>query len=142
MTSMAPIVWSKVRYAKPDPADLDAAALADYPFRPESKFKMVTYFTEPALLVGYEEWYKGNDTEWVFFNETLFVVQSGRAEVTYWNPPDWTDRGTYIAEPGMVLFYPRGARVWWKILSDEPFRRIVVDIPNPGFEMPLAGSTS
>ena len=141
MTSVAPIVWSRVNWCTPAAADLEAAPLADYPFKPESKFKMVTYFNEPAVLVGYEEWYKGNDTEWVFFNETLFVVQSGRAEVTYWNPPNWEERGAYIAEPGMVLFYPRGARVWWKILSDEPFRRIVVDIPNPGFNIPMAGSS-
>lgn len=136
MTSIAPIVWSQVRWCLPDPADLEAAPLQDYPFHrePTAKFKIVTYFSEPAVLVAYEDWYKDNDIEWVLFNETLMFVQSGRAELTYWNPPNWTDRGTVILEPCAVLFLPRGAHVWCRVLSDEPFRRIVVDIPNPGFE--------
>lgn len=136
MTSIAPIVWSKFAWCQPDPADLDAAPLEDYPFHrtPQSKFKIVTYVNEPALLVAYEDWYKGQDIEWVMFNETLMFVQSGRAEMTYWNPPNWTDRGSVIVEPGMVLFLPRGGHVWFSVLSDEPFRRVVVDIPNPGFD--------
>jgi len=136
MTSIAPIVWSRVRWCRPDPADLEAAPLQDYPFHrePTAKFKIVTYFSEPAVLVAYEDWYKGNDIEWVMFNETLMFVQSGRAEMTYWNPPNWTDRGSVILEPGTVLFLPRGGHVWFQVLSDEPFRRVVVDIPNPGFE--------
>jgi hypothetical protein len=140
MTSVAPIVWSKVRWCLPDPADLEAASLEDYPFfrEPQSKYKIVTYISEPALLVAYEDWYKGHDIEWVMFNETLMIVQSGRAEMTYWNPPNWTERGTVEAQPGMVLFLPRGVHVWFKVTSEEPFRRVVVDIPNPGFEFTSA----
>jgi len=41
MTSVAPIVWSKVNWCKPSDADLDAAPLADYRFRPESKYRML-----------------------------------------------------------------------------------------------------
>lgn len=128
------MVYSKVRVAKPDPAELDAAPMQPYPYTPESQFKIVTLFEEPACLVAYEDWYKDNPTEWVFFNETLMIVQSGRAEMKWWNPPDWQDRGSITLEPGMLFLCPRGARIWWRVLSDEPFRRIVVDIPNPGFE--------
>jgi len=134
-------VYSKVRWCKPNSADLEAAPLEDYPFCPESKYRMVEYFSEPALMVGYEDWFKDNDIQWVFFVETLMVVQSGRAEVTYWNGPNWRDRGSFVAEPGMVMLFPRAARVWCKVLSDEPFRRIVVDIPNPGYELPEANTS-
>ncbi|MBX3031856.1 MAG: cupin domain-containing protein [Chloroflexi bacterium] len=126
-------VYSKVRVAQPDPEALSESPLVPYPFHPESQFRIQTLFEEPACLVALEEWYKDNPTEWVFFNETLMVVQSGRAEMRWWNPPDWDDRGSIIVEPGMVFLCPRGARMWWTVLSDEPFRRLVVDIPNPGF---------
>lgn len=128
------MIYSKVRVSRPDVDELKSSPLVDYPFVPESKFRIVTLFEEPACLVAHEEWYKDNDTEWVFFNETLMIVQSGSAEITWWNPPDWTDRGSVVVQPGDVFLCPRGARMWWKILSDEPFRRIVVDIPSPGFD--------
>jgi hypothetical protein len=127
------MIYSRVRVAKPEAQVLEAAPLEPYPFAPQSKFRIVTLFEEPACLVAHEEWYQDNDTEWVFFNETLMIVESGRAIMTYWNPPDWTDRGEITLEPGMVFLCPRGARIWWKIISEEPFRRLVVDIPNPGF---------
>lgn len=61
------MIYSKVRVAKPDDAQLDAAPMQPYPYTPESKFKIVTLFEEPACLVAYEDWYKDNPTEWVFF---------------------------------------------------------------------------
>jgi hypothetical protein len=127
------MIYSRVRVAQPDPDALASSPLLPYPFDERSQFRIQTLFEEPACLVALEEWYKDDPTEWVFFNETLMVVQSGRAEMRWWNPPDWQDRGTTVVEPGMVFLCPRGARMWWNVISEEPFRRLVVDIPNPGF---------
>lgn len=97
------MIYSKVRVSRPDVGELQSSALVDYPFVPESKFRIVTLFEEPACLVAHEEWYKDNDTQWVFFNETLMIVQSGSAEITWWNPPDWTDRGSVVVQTGDVF---------------------------------------
>jgi len=63
-----------------------------------------------------------------------FVV-SGRAEITYWDPPNWEEENTVIAKPGSLYLAPRGCRAKWRVLSDEPFRRVVLDIPHPGYNL-------
>jgi len=127
------MVYSKFSLRMPDPRVLEEASLEPYPFCPESKFRLATLIDEPAAQIVFEDWYKDNDVEWVYWLDAIHIVVSGRAEITYWNPPDWTERGTALAEPGAIYLTPRGAHVKWRILSDEPFRHIVIDIPNGGY---------
>jgi ethanolamine utilization protein EutQ (cupin superfamily) len=101
---------------------------------PSSSFRIVTMMNEPAMQAVYEDWFKDNDVEWTYWLDALHYVVSGRAEITYWNPPNWEQEQTVIAEPGSFYLTPRGARVKWRILSDEPFRHVVFDIPNGGYE--------
>src|SRR6266516_4348753 len=108
---LQPLVYSKFPLVNPNDAALEAAPLEPYPFIPSSKFRIVTLMSEPAVQVVYEDWFKDNDVEWVY----------------------WHDEQTVVASPGSMYLAPRGSRVKWHITSEEPFRHVVLDIPNGGY---------
>jgi hypothetical protein len=130
---LQPLVYSKFRLITPDDAALDAAELEPFPTDPDSKFRIVTLMNEPAMQAVYEDWFKGNDIEWTYWVDAVHFVVSGRAEITYWDPPNWEQENHVVAGPGSFFLTPRGCRARWHIVSDEPFRRVVLDIPNPGY---------
>ena len=48
--------------------------------------------------------------------------------------------GKVVAEPGSIYLLPRGCRVIWRVLSDEPFRHLCITYPNPSYPIPVAAS--
>jgi len=132
---LQPLVYSKFQLVTPDSDALEAAPMESFPTVPSSKFRIVTLMNEPAMQVVYEDWFKDNDVEWTYWLDTVHFVVSGRAEITYWDPPNWEEEKTVIAEPGSLYLAPRGCRAKWRVLSDEPFRRVVLDIPHPGYNL-------
>lgn len=134
MTMLQTMVYSKFRHVTPDGAKLDAAPMVPYPFVNTSQFRIITLMDEPCTQVVYEDWFKGNDVEWVYWLDAFHIVVSGEAEITYWNGPDWKESGTVVARAGDIYLTPRGSRVKWHITSDAPFRHIVLDIPNGGYD--------
>lgn len=131
-----PIVYSKFRLVTPDDAALEAAPREPFPFVPSSQFRIVTLIDEPAVQAVYEDWFKDNDIEWVYWLDTVHFVVSGEAEITYWDAPNWEQEQKAIAGPGSFYLAPRGCRCKWRVLSEEPFRRVVLDIPNGGYTTP------
>ncbi len=125
--------YSKFQLYKINPDDIENAPLQPYPFCEPSEFRIITVIDEPAAQIVYEDWYKDNDTQWSAWTDEIHFVLQGKAEITLWEPPDLTNKITAIAEAPCVYLVPIGARIEWHILSDEPFRKIVADIPNPGF---------
>jgi hypothetical protein len=79
------MVYSKFRLVDPKAAEaeLEKATLEPFPLRPDSRFRIVTLMNEPATQVVLEDWFKGNDIEWVYFIDAFHIALSGRAEVTY-----------------------------------------------------------
>jgi hypothetical protein len=136
-----PLVYSKFRLIEPDGAALDAAPMEPFPLRPSSSFRIVTMINEPAMQVVYEDWFKGNDIEWVYWVDAFHIVISGEAEISYRDPPAWSETKTVVARAGAMYLTPRGAHVKWRVLSDEPFRHVVLDIPNAGFSFDAANAT-
>lgn len=132
---LQPLVYSRFQLVKPDADALEAAPLEPFPTVPASKFRIVTLMNEPAMQAVYEDWFKDNDVEWTYWLDTVHFVISGRAEITYWDPPNWEEEKTVIADPGSFYLAPRGCRAKWRVLSDDPFRRVVLDIPHPGYNL-------
>ncbi len=128
------MVYSKFRLVTPDEDALDKAPMVPFPFVSTSQFRIVTLMDEPATQVVYEDWFKGNDIEWVYWVDAFHFVVSGEAEITFWNAPDWKETGTVTARAGDIYLTPRGSRCRWHITSDAPFRHIVLDIPNAGYD--------
>ena len=127
------LVYSRFQLYQVNPPDLDAAPLQPYPFCEPSEFRIVTVIDEPAAQIVYEDWFKGHDVQWTTWTDAIHFVLQGEAEITYWEPPDLSERRTVTATAPCVYLVPRGTRIQWRVLSDEPFRKLVADVPNPGF---------
>ena len=125
--------YSKFQLYKIKDSDIEKETLKPYPFCEPSKFKIFTVINEPAAQVVFEDWFKGNDTQWSAWTDEIHIAFQGSAEITIWEPPDLENKITAIAEAPCIYLIPIGSRIKWKILSDEPFRHIAIDIPNPGF---------
>lgn len=133
--------YSKVRMYTVKDSDLDTAPNYEFPFIPGSQFKAVnTGIDEPAVQVNFEDFVPGPDITWSLFHDEVQYVTSGRAEITFHLPPLMQESGTVIAEPGSIYLLPRGCRVRWRVLGNEPFRHLCICIPNPGYPIPYAAS--
>ncbi len=135
------IHWGKFKLYSPVDSDLDNAPDLEFPFHPGSKFRAVnTGIDEPGVQVNYEDFTKGQDIVWTLSHDEVQYVVSGRAEIEYHNPPLMQESGKVIAEPGSIYLMPRGCRVVWRVLSDEPFRHLCICTPNPSYPIPPADS--
>jgi hypothetical protein len=135
------IVYSKFGIYHPRDSDLDTAPDLEFPFIKGSRFRAINSgIDEPACQVNCEDFYRGPEIVWTLFHDEVQVVQRGRAEIEYWLPPLMLETGKVIAEPGSVYLLPRGCRVIWRVLSDEPFRHLCITYPNPGYPIPVAAS--
>lgn len=135
------LVYGKFRIYHPKDIDLDDAPDYEFPFIKGSRFRAVNCaIDEPACQINYEDFYKGPDITWSMFHDEVQVVVSGRCEIEYWLPPLMLEHGKAIAEPGSIYYLPRGCRVLWRVLSDEPFRHLCITYPNPGYPITVARS--
>jgi len=135
------IHWGKFKLYNPVDSDLDNAPDLEFPFAPGSVFRAVnTGIDEPGVQVNYEDFTKGQDIVWTLSHDEVQYVVSGRAEIEYHNPPLMLESGKVIAEPGSIYLLPRGCRVVWRVLSDEPFRHLCICVPNPSYPIPPADS--
>jgi hypothetical protein len=128
------LVYSKFAIANVASASLDDAELEPYPTAPNSRFRWAILFSEQACQAVVEDWFKDNEIEWTYWIDSIFYVLSGECEITLWQPPNWTEQRVVVARVGDVFLCPRGARVRFRVLSDEAFRHLVFDVPNPGYD--------
>jgi mannose-6-phosphate isomerase-like protein (cupin superfamily) len=128
------IVYSQFAHSGLQLDELDRAPLEPYPTRPESQFRWRILFSEHACQAVVEDWFKGHDIEWTYFVDAIFFVISGEAELTLWQPPNWTEKHVVQCRPGDVFLCPRGARARFRTTTEEPFRHLVFDVPNPGYD--------
>jgi Ethanolamine utilisation protein EutQ len=128
------LVYSKFNVANVLEAKLDEAELEAYPTVPESKFRWRILFSEQACQAVVEDWFKDNDLEWTYWIDSIFYVLSGECEITLWQPPNWIEKRVVVAKTGDLFICPRGARAKFRVLSDEVFRHIVLDVPNAGYD--------
>ena len=140
---MDALKWGRFGIYRCEDGDLDNAPDMEFPFAAGSRFRAVnTGINEPACQINYEDFYKGPDIVWTLAHDEVQYVVSGRAEIEYHLPPLMIETGKVIAEPGCVYLLPRGCRVVWRVLSDEPFRHLCVTYPNPGYPIPVAASVA
>ena len=137
------ITWSKFKIYDPVDSDLDNAPDLEFPFHPGSKFRAInTGIDEPSTQGNYEDFYKGMDIGWSMPHDEVQVVVSGEAEIEYFLPPLMAESGKVIAKKGSVYLLPQGARIIWRVISDEPFRHLCICYPNPRYPIPVADSVA
>ena len=100
------IVYSRFAHSGLKLDELDQAPLEPFPTRPDSQFRWKILFSEHACQAVIEDWYKGHDIEWTYFVDALFHVISGEAELTLWQPPNWTEKHVVMCRPGRRLPLP------------------------------------
>ena len=138
---MDSMTYSNFGYYKPQDSDLDDAEKWAFPFIDGSQFRAINVgIDEPTCQINYEDWLPGPDIWWSMNHDEVHVVTKGRAEVEYWLAPLMQENKQVIAEVGDVYFLPRGARIRWRVLGDEPFRHLCICYPNPGYPVPKAKS--
>lgn len=137
------IPWGKFKIYNVNDADLDSAADMEFPFAAGSKFRAVcTGIDEPGVQVNFEDFTKGPDIVWTLAHDEIQYVTSGEAEIEWHNPPLMIESGKVIAKPGSIYLLPRGCRVIWRVLSDEPFRHLCICVPNPSYPIETAPSVA
>jgi quercetin dioxygenase-like cupin family protein len=135
------IAWGKFAHYRYHDQDLANEPDLEFPFVPGSRFRAVnTGIDEPALQLNLEDFYKGVDIPWTLAHDEAHYVISGECEIEYWLPPLMLESGKIIARAGDSYYMPRGCRVIWRTLSNEPFRHLCFCFPNPGYPIPVARS--
>lgn len=130
--------YSKFAIYHANHRDVDDSAQAPFPFNDGVLFRAVnTGIDEPGVQVNWEAFYPGQVVTWSLFHDELQYVTSGSAEITYHLAPTFHETGTVVAKPGSIYLMPRGCRVVWRILGDEPFRHLCICVPNPGYGLPI-----
>ena len=114
---LQPLVYSKFRLVTPGRCGPRRGAARAVPDRRRVQFRIVTLMNEPAVQVVYEDWFKDNDVEWVYWLDAFHIVISGSAEITYWDPPNWEEARTVVARPRLDV--PHSARVAGEVACDQ-----------------------
>lgn len=137
------ITWGKFAVYHYDDGDLASEPNLTFPFVEGSRFRAANIgIDEPAVQINLEDFYKGKDIPWTLAHDEVHLVVSGECEIEYHLPPLMIESGTVRVKAGDVYYMPRGCRVVWRVLSDEPFRHHCVCFPNPGYPIPLVKSAS
>jgi ethanolamine utilization protein EutQ (cupin superfamily) len=98
-------------------------------------FDIAVFNDEPGGTTGVEDFRRGEEVEWSFYHDEVQYILKGKAEITYSLPPVHRRWYKTSAEEGCVYLIPRGARVKFKVIGDEPYRHLFVVMPG-GFYPP------
>ena len=138
---MYPVNYSKFCYYKIEADDLDSQEPEEVEFLGGALQRMCGVgIDEPPCQLVYEDFFPGFEYKWTTWVDQLDFVTDGKAEITYYQPPSLEEKHTITVEAPCIYLIPRGTPIVWKILGDEVFRHISVDIPNPLFPTELAES--
>lgn len=138
---MDKIAWGKFAHYHYDETDLDHEPDLQFPFALGSRFRAVNIgIDEPALQVNLEDFFKGVDIPWALAHDEAHYVVQGECEIEVHMPPLMLESQKLVVRAGTTYFLPRGCRIVWRVLSDEPFRHLCFCFPNPSYPIPVARS--
>src|SRR5581483_3966189 len=87
------------------------------------------YTDEPGATTGVEDFRPADEVDWSFYHDEVQYITKGRAEITYSLPPLHTRWHKTTAEVGCIYLIPRGARLKFKVIGNEPYRHVFVVMP-------------
>jgi ethanolamine utilization protein EutQ (cupin superfamily) len=90
---------------------------------------------EPGATTGVEDFRPGDEVEWSFYHDEVQYILKGKAEISYSLPPMHRRWYKTSAEEGCIYLIPRGARVKFKVIGNDPYRHLFVVMPG-GFYPP------
>jgi mannose-6-phosphate isomerase-like protein (cupin superfamily) len=138
---MDKIAWGKFQHYHYDEGDLAEEPDLQFPFVAGSRFRAANIGVDsPAVQVNLEDFYKGQDIPWTLAHDEVHTVISGECEIEFHEPPLMLVSGKVTVKAGDCYYMPRGCRVVWRVLSDEPFRHYCICFPNPSYPIPAVKS--
>lgn len=96
--------------------------------------RLKTAINVPEAWVGVEDFLPRSEFHWSFHYNEVHLVLQGKAEITYTLAANPDRVFTAVAEKGDTYLIPCGARVTWKVTSEEPFRHYFVIMPRYQYE--------
>ena len=76
-----------------------------------------------------EDYPAGSTRTWVYFHAEAHYVLQGKAELTYWQGPLFTDEGKMTAETYDLYLIPGGTRVQYKVDPSGPYKHMCIVMP-------------
>ena len=138
---MYPVNYSKFAYYKIEPSDLDTIEPQPIEFLGGGLHRMVGVgIDEPCCQVVYEDFFPGYEYKWTTWVDQIDYVVSGKAEITFYQPPSLEVKQTVLVEAPSIYLIPRGTVLTWKVIGEDVYRHFSFDIPNPLFPTDLAKS--
>ena len=124
-SSAFPFNYSELKVFKVDPKDMKPTRIDTRGVTLDVAF----YNDEPGASTGVEDFRPGDEVDWSFFHDEVQYITKGKAELTYSLPPLHRRWYKTTAEVGSIYLIPRGARVKFKVIGDEPYRHLFVIMP-------------
>lgn len=85
----------------------------------------------PEALGGIEDYRPGEpEGTWTYFYAQVWFVLSGEVECTYGLPPHYEEEVVRI-KAGDMVYIPVGMEARFRVLGDQPFRKVFVSMPRP-----------
>lgn len=93
------------------------------------RFQVQFLVNDPRGTIAYESFAPNSMVNWAFWHDEVHVITRGEAEVTYTLGPNHRKQVTKTFRAGDTYLIPSGARVQFKIVSDEPYLHVCVIMP-------------
>lgn len=99
----------------------------------EERFKVQFLVNDRRATLAYESFPPGATVNWAFWHDEVHVATSGEVEASYTLGPNHRKVVTKTFRAGDAYVIPDGARVAFKVVSDEPYRHVCVIMPRYEF---------
>lgn len=113
----------------------DAAKLKKMSFRNGAFVSWVQQaFDQKECGAGFEEFRPGERHDYfVSWYDEMFYALNGETECVYRLPPMFDEEQTVRIKAGDLFFMPTGAHYEWRVVGDEPYRQLWVQMPRPKY---------
>jgi mannose-6-phosphate isomerase-like protein (cupin superfamily) len=93
------------------------------------RFKVQFLVNDPRATLAYESFAPHSEVNWAFWHDEVHVITKGEAELSYTLGPNHRKQVSKTFRAGDTYLIPSGARVRFRILSDEPYLHVCVIMP-------------
>ena len=96
--------------------------------------KLSTLINVPEAWIGVEDFLPGTEMRWAFHYNEVQLILEGKAEISYTLGTNPNKIFKAVAEKGDTYLIPCGAKVTFKVISEEPYRHYFVIMPRYHYE--------
>jgi len=97
--------------------------------------KLAGYIKTPSMTAGFARFEKGSMTlrNWPYWYEEVVYITRGKGKITRSDAP-FISSESHEVKPGDLFYIPKGSKITFEAVSDEPFELLYITHPDPGVE--------